>query len=65
MTQLALIMIDMVAVGTLVFGLYFPRHRRRDLVVAFLGVNVGVVVVAGSLSTASTGTAGSRAGAGT
>ncbi|MDB1089049.1 DUF4956 domain-containing protein [Streptomyces sp. ACA25] len=34
----------------LVFGLYFPRHRRRDLVVAYLGVNVGVVAVASSLS---------------
>ncbi|WP_232343928.1 MULTISPECIES: DUF4956 domain-containing protein [Actinoplanes] len=36
--------------SVLVFGLYFPRHRRRDLVVAFLGVNVGVLAVAGSLS---------------
>lgn len=50
MTQLALIVIDVVAVNVLVFGLYFPRHRRRDLVVAYLGVNVGVVAVASSLS---------------
>ena len=27
------------------FGLYFPRHRRADLVAAFLGVNVGVLAV--------------------
>ncbi|WP_234313617.1 DUF4956 domain-containing protein [Streptomyces sp. NBRC 109706] len=40
----------MAAVSLLVFGLYFPRHRRRDLVVAYLGVNVGVVAVASSLS---------------
>ncbi|MEV4274904.1 DUF4956 domain-containing protein [Actinoplanes xinjiangensis] len=41
--------------SVLVFGLYFPRHRRRDLVVAFLGVNVGVLAVAGSLSSSSVG----------
>ncbi|NYD68331.1 DUF4956 domain-containing protein [Agromyces atrinae] len=37
---------DLLAIGVLVFGIYFPRHRRRDLVVAFLGVNVGVLAVA-------------------
>jgi len=50
MAQLALLLSDIAAVSLLVFGLYFPRHRRRDLVVAYLGVNVGVVAVAGSLS---------------
>jgi Ca2+/Na+ antiporter len=29
----------------LAFGLYFPRHHRRDLVAAFLGVNIGVLAV--------------------
>jgi hypothetical protein len=47
--------IDLVAVSVLVFGLYFPRHRRRDLVVAYLGVNVGVLAVAGSLSAGTVG----------
>ncbi|WP_239165945.1 DUF4956 domain-containing protein [Actinoplanes italicus] len=41
--------------SVLVFGLYFPRHRRRDLVVAYLGVNVGVLAVAGSLSSSTVG----------
>src|SRR6185436_14102711 len=50
MPRLVLFAIDLVAVCVLVFGLYFPRHRRRDLVVAYLGVNVGVLAVAGSLS---------------
>ncbi len=50
MTQPVLFLCDMAAVSLLVFGLYFPRHRRRDLVVAYLGVNVGVVAVASSLS---------------
>lgn len=55
MTRLALFAIDLVAVCVLVFGLYFPRHRRRDLVVAYLGVNVGVLAVAGSLSSGDVG----------
>lgn len=55
MSDLALFVIDIVAVLLLVFGLYFPRHRRRDLVVAYLGVNVGVLAVAGSLSSSTVG----------
>nr|MDT0660395.1 DUF4956 domain-containing protein [Micromonospora sp. DSM 115978] len=55
MSQLALFAIDIVAVCLLVFGLYFPRHRRRDLVVAYLGVNVGVLAVASALSASSAG----------
>ena len=43
--QLLLIALDLVAVLVLTFGLYFRRHRRRDLVVAFLVVNVGVLAV--------------------
>lgn len=42
--------IDLVAVLVMVFGLYFPRHRRKDLVVAYLGVNVGVLAVADALN---------------
>ncbi|UOE42953.1 DUF4956 domain-containing protein [Agromyces larvae] len=44
--SLLLIAVDLVAIAVLVFGLYFPRHRRRDLVVAYLTVNVGVLAVA-------------------
>ncbi|MET0661760.1 MAG: DUF4956 domain-containing protein [Ilumatobacteraceae bacterium] len=43
--QAITIAIDLIAIGVLTFGIYFPRHRRRDLVVAFLGVNVGVLAV--------------------
>jgi hypothetical protein len=53
--QLALVACDLVAVCVLVFGVYFPRHHRRDLVTAFLGVNVGVLAVAMTLSSASVG----------
>ena len=55
MARVVLVSIDLVAVTLLVFGLYFPRHRRRDLVVAYLGVNVGVLAVASALSNANTG----------
>jgi len=49
-SQIALFAIDWLAVGLLAFGLYFPRHRRRDLVVAFLCVNIGVLAVSSVLS---------------
>jgi hypothetical protein len=35
--------------------LYFPRHRRRDLVVAFLCVNIGVLAVAQVLASSAVG----------
>lgn len=46
-----MILIDLVAISILVFAIYFPRHRRSDLAVAFLGVNIGVLAVAAVLST--------------
>jgi Ca2+/Na+ antiporter len=55
MSQLILIAIDLVAIGILTFGLYFPRHHRRDLVVAFLGVNVGVLAVSMILGSSTIG----------
>jgi len=51
-SNICLAAIDLAATLILVFGLYYPRHRRRDLVVAFLGVNVGVLAVATVLGTA-------------
>jgi hypothetical protein len=50
-SQLAIFAADWLAISLLVFALYFPRHRRRDLVVAFLVVNIGVLAVASVLST--------------
>lgn len=52
MSLAALFAIDAVAITVLVFGLYFPRHRRRDMVVAYLGINVGVLGVTQALSSA-------------
>ncbi len=45
MNLLAVIAADLAAIAVLAFGVYYPRHRRRDLAVAFVGVNVGVLAV--------------------
>lgn len=45
MNAMIMIGIDLIAVALLTLAVYFPRHHRRDLVVAFLGVNVGVLAV--------------------
>jgi len=46
---------DLVAICLLTFGVYFPRHRRRDLVVAYLAVNVGVLAVSAALANSTVG----------
>jgi hypothetical protein len=51
-TSLILFAVDIVAALVLVFAVYYRRHRRRDLVVAFLGINVGVLAVSAVLGTA-------------
>jgi len=55
MLQAAIILIDLLFISLLTFGLYFPRHRRRDLVVAYLVVNVGVLAVAQVLASSTVG----------
>lgn len=50
MSLATLFALDLAAAAALVFGLYFPRHRRRDMVVAYLGINVGVLAVTQALS---------------
>ncbi len=55
MSDLIAPLLDVVAVTILVFGLYFPRHRRADMLVAFLVVNIGVLAVAEVLASSSAG----------
>ena len=55
MTTAALYLANVVGITILVFGLYFPRHRRRDLVVAYLGVNLGVMAVSSVLLSTAVG----------
>lgn len=50
MSHLITIAANFVAIMVLVFGIYFPRHRHRDMVVAYLGINVGVLAIAAVLS---------------
>lgn len=50
--------LDVLAILILVFGLYFPRHRRRDLIVSYLAMNIGVVSVASALTSAKVDAAG-------
>lgn len=56
MSEFALLGAEVVAVSVLVLGLYFPRHRRRDLMVAYFAVNIGVLAVADALRSTSSGT---------
>src|SRR4051794_37320177 len=37
--------VDVVAITVLVFLVYFRRHRRRDMLPAYIGLNVGVLAV--------------------
>jgi uncharacterized membrane protein YqjE len=55
MTPLVLIGADLAAISILTFALYLRRHRRRDLVVSYLGMNVGVLAVAAALSGSAAG----------
>lgn len=55
MSAYALMAVDLVAISVLVFAVYLPRHHRRDLVVAYLGVNVGVLAVAAVLGQSTVG----------
>ncbi|WP_084106496.1 DUF4956 domain-containing protein [Demequina sp. NBRC 110056] len=48
----AFIIADLIAIAVMVFGLYFPRHRRRDMIVAFLSINVGVMGVTYAMTNA-------------
>jgi hypothetical protein len=46
---------DLVAISVLAFAVYFPRYRRRDLVVAYVAVNVGVMAVIVALTSSMEG----------
>ena len=55
MNSMIMIGIDLIAIALLTLALYFPRHHRRDLVVAFFGVNVGVLAVSMVLGSTTVG----------
>lgn len=43
-------LLDLVAITVMAFLVYFPRHHRKDMVVAFFGVNIGLLAVTAALS---------------
>lgn len=53
--DLPVIAVDLVAMLIIAYALYYPRHRRKDLVVAFLVVNVGVLGVSTVLAQSTVG----------
>ena len=50
MNHVILIAANLVAVSLLATALYFPRYRRKDMVVAIVGLNVGVMAAATALA---------------
>lgn len=55
MNTLVMIGIDIAAIAILTLALYYRRHHRRDLVTAFVVVNVGVLAVTSVLAGADVG----------
>jgi hypothetical protein len=54
MSVLINIGVDLVAICVLTFGIYFPRYRRADMVISYVGLNIGVTVVSLALSKTTT-----------
>ena len=50
MSQLIPIVANFAAIFVLIFAVYFPRHRRRDMIVAYLAINTGVLAISTVLS---------------
>lgn len=49
------ILTDLASITVLAYALYFRRHRRRDLLLAYTALNVGVLAVTISLSSVEVG----------
>ena len=45
------LVVDLVAILLLTYGLYYRRHRRRDLTLGLIGVNVGLFAVSSFTAT--------------
>jgi hypothetical protein len=48
---LASLLVDLVAISLLTYALYYRRHRRRDLTLGLMGVNVGLFAVSSFTAT--------------
>jgi hypothetical protein len=47
------LLLNLVAVSVLVFAIFFRRHRRRDLVLGYMALNVSLFAVAAALGSSS------------
>ena len=55
MNQAAFVAIDIVAIGVLAYAIYFRRHGRKDMLLAYVGLNVGAMALTMTLVSASVG----------
>ncbi len=55
MSAWIIVAIDLVAIALLAFAIYFPRYGRRDLVLSYVSINIGVMAVAMALDSAEVG----------
>ena len=55
MSQGLVLAVDLVAIVVMATAVYFPRHRRRDMVFAYIGVNMGIAAVTIALESAAVG----------
>jgi hypothetical protein len=55
MSDALVIGFDLVAITALSYGIYFRRHRRRDMLLAYIALNAGVTAVAVALSSTAIG----------
>ena len=55
MSDAVVIAFDLVAIAALAYGIYFRRHRRRDMLLAYVALNAGVMAVAFALSSTAVG----------
>lgn len=53
MTTILLLAFDLLAISVLAYGIYFVRHRRRDMLIAYTALNVGIMAVTVVLASAS------------
>lgn len=53
MTMILLLAFDLLAISVLAYGIYFTRHRRRDMLIAYVALNVGIMAVTVVLANAS------------
>jgi len=49
------VVIDLVAIMVMSFAIYFPRYRRKDLLLSYIVLNIGVLGVTVALASANVG----------